>query len=617
MYVVPEEMTKKVIKIGGRTMKKFLCVLFMGLLIVGSTGVFSKVKVGQEVLERFETQHPYPAEKGVVFEKSFYYPNAGYIAIHFSEFDLAKGDIVQISSPDGRFVYEYSEKGKKIRNRKENTEEFLSNFWATHIPGDELFLRLISKNNRTAGGFVIDKWVHGFEAGYIQALVEEDEFYAQIEAICGTDDKEWAKCYDGTEMYNKAKAVCRLLIGGSSACTGWLLGSEGHVITNNHCIENQNDASDTDYEFMAEGATCNTNCASWGACPGVVAASSGTLIQTDSSLDYSLILLPTNVTSTYGYLQFRNTLPIIDERIYIPQHPGAYGKQIAVESTHATDPSGYGEIYTTSATPCSGGPGDIGYYADTEGGSSGSPVIAYEDHFVVALHHCANCPNRGVPIPSIISDLGANLPNDAIGSTIPDTDPPVISGVNAVDITDTTARIVWTTDESSDSVVYYGLTTGYGNIESNPAMVTAHSVNLNGLIPNTPYHYKVESTDSSDNTGQSIDFIFSTLPETQDPEIFVYDISMQKFSWWIFYRAEGTITIKDTDNSVVPNATVYIQWSGKASGIDSGTTDPNGQITFNSGWYFLDGTFTITVTNVTHPTLQYNPALNNETSDSI
>jgi hypothetical protein len=593
-------------------MRKLLAlVLFVTLvsLFAASTPVFGKVKVGEHMMEQYETSHPYASKKGIVYEKEFHYPNAGYIAIHFSEFDLANGDYVQISSPDGQFVYTYKDKGKKVKRGQET----LSQFWATHIPGDTAIVRLYGKNNRTANGFVIDQWVRGYEKGYIEAVMAGLE-EAELEAICSSDDKEWAKCYYGTTIYDKSKAICRLLIGGSSACTGWLLGSEGHVMTNNHCISTQTDANNTDYEFMAEGATCTTSCSSWGACPGTVAATSGTLVQTDANLDYTLILLPTNITGTYGYLQLRDSLPTVGERIYIPQHPSAYGKMIAVNSD--VD-GGYAKVYSTDETPCAGGPGDIGYYADTEGGSSGSPVLAYDDHFVVALHHCANCPNRGVPIPSIISDLGANLPNDAIGSSTPDTTPPVISSVGATNVTDDTARIVWNTDESATSVVHYGTTTAYGSTETVTGFATAHTVNLTGLTPNTLYHYKVVSADASSNSAESSDGTFTTLQQQQDPDMYVYSITMSKDSWWIFYRANATITIRDTDGNPVSNATVYVSWSGKTSGSDSGTTNASGQVTFSTGYSLGNGTFTVTVTNVTHGTLQYNSALNNETSDSI
>jgi hypothetical protein len=595
-------------------MRKLFSLLFIVTLVLGfsSIDLSAKVTVGEHVFETVDTPHPYAPKKGIAFEKVFHYPEAGYIAIHFSNFDLARGDTLEITSPDGMHYYTYTEKGKKV---KDGTE-VISEFWATHIPGDTAVVRLYSKNKNGGWGFTIDQWVHGYERGYIDAVMAGLEEEAQFEAICSSDDKRWAKCYDGTEMYNKAKAVCRLLIGGSSACTGWLLGSEGHVMTNNHCISTQTDASNTDYEFMAEGSTCSTSCSSWGACPGTVEASSGTLIKTNSSLDYTLILLPTNITGTYGYLQLRDTLPTIGERIYIPQHPAAYGKQIAVDSD--VD-GGYGEVYTTSAAPCSGGPGDIGYYADTEGGSSGSPVLGYSDHFVVALHHCANCPNRGVPIPSIISDLGASIPNDAIGNAVPDTTPPVISGVGSTDITSSTARIYWNTDESATSVVHYGTTTSYGSTETVGGYATAHSVTLTGLTPNTLYHYKVVSADSSSNSSESGDFTFTTLEQSANPDIYVSNIAMQKSSsfFGLIWSASAAITIKDTDGNVVPNATVYISWSGKASGTNSGATNASGQVTFNSGSYWGNGTFTITVTNVTHATLTYNSALNVETSDSI
>jgi hypothetical protein len=201
-------------------------------------------------------------------------------------------------------------------------------------------------------------------------------------------------------------------------------------------------------------------------------------------------------------------------------------------------------------------------------------------------------------------------------ATTPDTTPPVITNVDS-DPSDTTATITWTTDESSDSEVQYGLTTSYGNSESSTSMVTAHSIELTGLTPETTYHYKVISTDASDNTAESGDYTFTTLAESQDPEIYVYNIAMAKSSWWILYRASATITIRDTDGNPVPNATVYTTWNGKWSGTRSGTTYSSGQVTLTTSWVWGNGTFTCTVTNVTHATLQYNSSLNVETSDFI
>lgn len=387
-----------------------LFVLTMTFItLVFSPALFSKVKVGEEVLEKFETPHPYKGIKGVVWEKQFHWPKAGYIAIHFSKFHLANDDYVSISSPDEKFSYRYKGKGKEVKRGVETV--FISEFWAAHIPGDSAIVRLYSQNSEEGWGFVIDKWSRGYEQEYIKALMEESDIPTDEEAICTLDDKEWAKCYAGTTMYEKSRAVCRLLINGTRTCTGWLLGSEGHVITNQHCIENQGDADNTDFEFMAEGATCSTDCSMGLSCPGTIVATASTLIKSDYDLDYALVLLPTNVTSTYGYLRFRKWLPTVGERIYVPQHPSAKGKQLAVNS----DTDGpYTKIYSIDEWPCRGGGGDIGYYADTEGASSGSPVIAYTDHQVVALHHCANCPNRGVRIPEIITHLDSDLPENAI-----------------------------------------------------------------------------------------------------------------------------------------------------------------------------------------------------------
>lgn len=96
------------------------------------------------------------------------------------------------------------------------------------------------------------------------------------------------------------------------------------------------------------------------------------------------------------------------------------------------------------------------------------------------------------------------------GAPPADSIPPVITNVQASSITGNSATITWTTDEPSNSVVDYGLTTGYGSTSSNASNVTSHSINLSGLAANTLYHYRVSSTDPSNNTTVDVDHSFQT-----------------------------------------------------------------------------------------------------------
>ena len=95
----------------------------------------------------------------------------------------------------------------------------------------------------------------------------------------------------------------------------------------------------------------------------------------------------------------------------------------------------------------------------------------------------------------------------------PDAEAPIIvEGPLAVDISDTEATIVWTTDEPADSGVSYNDGTHYG-IARDEAFVTDHVVRLMSLTPATVYHCTVSSTDPLGN-GPTLSkkFIFKTLP---------------------------------------------------------------------------------------------------------
>ena len=107
---------------------------------------------------------------------------------------------------------------------------------------------------------------------------------------------------------------------------------------------------------------------------------------------------------------------------------------------------------------------------------------------------------------------GTNVPRNA--NAVVDCGNPIITNVQSSLVTGNSARITWNTDENSNSTVNYGLTTPPGSTASNPALVTAHTVDLNGLTECSTYKYSVTSADavansSTDNNGGSY-YTFAT-----------------------------------------------------------------------------------------------------------
>lgn len=638
-----------------------LLVAFMmsatSLVVAGG----SVEKIGEESVMRRETPHPVPAAElqRIAWQDTFTYPKATYIAVHFSRFDLAPGEKVVVSTPDGRYAYEFEGLGKPRTG---------GIFWATHVPGETCVVTYYGNGGTPGFGYIVDKIAHGFPAPEAALTPESPE------VICGADNTQEAKCYQVSEpeIYNKSKSVIRLLVGGTGLCTAWLVGCEGHVMTNNHCIADQADADNVDYEIMAEGGSCATNCQTDGGCPGTILSSTALFVKTHVNLDYTLLKLPTNPTATYGYLKLRVGAGLHDERIYIPGHPAGFGKRISVTSDNLNDQSGFDELDDLNAPPCvSGSPfNDYSYFADTQPGSSGSPVIAYSDQRVVAIHHCSSpsgCPNVGVPMQLIIADLQSsnNLPacstqqlngtveldydayycNDLVsikvkddslvgtgtvnvtivsttetapetvaltetpaasgtflgmipmasppavpnngqlsaqngdtitvtyidaddgsgGMNITRTDTalvdcvaPIITNVNATNITGNTAVINWTTNEPANSVVHYGLTPPGGSMATSAALVGSHAITLTGLQGCTTYYYWVGSQDAAGNAAQNDNggsyYSFTTLANTNpsftstDTPVLIPDNN----------ATGGTSTINVPDNNTVVDVNVTV-----------------------------------------------------------
>ncbi|HBP00508.1 MAG: hypothetical protein UU48_C0003G0066 [Candidatus Uhrbacteria bacterium GW2011_GWF2_41_16] len=99
--------------------------------------------------------------------------------------------------------------------------------------------------------------------------------------------------------------------------------------------------------------------------------------------------------------------------------------------------------------------------------------------------------------------------SDLIFTTLDET-APTISNIEIVDLLETSARIIWKTNEKATSTVSYGKTELYGFIQSDSTLTTDHSILLTGLSAETSYHFSVQSMDASGNTSFSADQTFTT-----------------------------------------------------------------------------------------------------------
>ncbi|ETW03438.1 diphthamide biosynthesis protein 2 [Aphanomyces invadans] len=240
------------------------------------------------------------------------------------------------------------------------------------------------------------------------------------ESVCGTDESIEVACFNDINpihrfMYLRSGAIARLIIQRGQSlfgCTGWLIGTQGHLVTNNHCIQDAADAANTRIEFLAQATLCPDITTSSGmcdrqmACPGeIYSNATKEFVTTSVDLDYTLIRLDPSVVGRYGMLKLRAFASVVGEPVYSVTHPLAWGKRMQYKKN--------GSLAAVVAM----GKTELQYMLDTRKMSSGSPILSLQDHSVVALHHAGleNCPNFGVRSDIIVKDLRAKklLPDNS------------------------------------------------------------------------------------------------------------------------------------------------------------------------------------------------------------
>jgi peroxiredoxin len=127
-----------------------------------------------------------------------------------------------------------------------------------------------------------------------------------------------------------------------------------------------------------------------------------------------------------------------------------------------------------------------------------------------------NSENKTTTVSTDISsaaDTGVSTPSNTPVST--DIQPPQITNIAYV-ATDYSVTISWETDEKASSFIKYGtdLSLAFPSTDV-PQLTLDHSIYVNGLTPNTRYHYKIFSTDAAGNAASTgDDRTFTTQPTT-------------------------------------------------------------------------------------------------------
>lgn len=314
-------------------------------------------------------------------------PGATFLRLHFSSVYIPDGAWVELANASGEVLHRFD------ANDVGSPED---GYYANSIEGDAITMTMRHEGNRYgAFSMIIDRVDVGFAP--ITGL-----------AIIGSDQRERPACVQATDatMYRRSQAVARVY-GFGYVATAWRVSAENRMLTNHHVIGNHQNPADFEFWFGYEHAACG----------GSDATTQGTKVRGgqrlvgDAGRDFQLFTLnnaefSSGKVAKYGYLGLDVTPLAVGQRIYIPQHGGGRPKQIA-----RVDDSQRACSIASIA-------GNMRRYAcDTEGGSSGSPVIDRQNHRARVLHNSAiGSSNQGNAIEVIWPTIWPYFANGQVPS---------------------------------------------------------------------------------------------------------------------------------------------------------------------------------------------------------
>ncbi len=291
------------------------------------------------------------------------------LRLHFDNFDLPAGAELYLFNEAGAVA------GPYIKSGPLGTGEF----WSHMVRGDVVYLQL-----RQSGRGQPDK-VHGrmfnlVDVGHVATGFGADRVSTAAKAFCSFNEVCIfnAECGSGGAVADAKYAVAHMIYVKRPyiyICSGGLLNNTSgdqtpYFLTANHCISRDREAGTLEAYFQW-WISCNDSCPEQWADPvGVPSTLGSSVVATNKTGDYTLLLLNQAAPGGSAFLGWNET-PIAftdNAMLYRISHPSGAPQAY---STHQVD---------TDAGVCSSWPrGSWIYsrdtYGATEGGSSGSPVV--------------------------------------------------------------------------------------------------------------------------------------------------------------------------------------------------------------------------------------------------
>ncbi len=247
-------------------------------------------------------------------------------------------------------------------------------------------------------------------SGFIEPMSDKVK---NSKRIIGEANFEKIRNLDGIKkIYDTSRRVAFLKLNPEGAsCTGSLVGPD-LILTNAHCVMDLQTKEKYDVtkikinmEYLQANQRENFQAR-------VIMA-----LKVNPDLDYALLKLDKKIGKHYGWLELANKTPT-SGNVMVIQHP--YGREKEISRVDS-------QIVQSNTVV-------LHYYADTEPGSSGSPVFSENGRKLIALHHAGQCFeenytstggctkfdfNEGVVIGVIKNQIKQFLPGCAIDGDFP------------------------------------------------------------------------------------------------------------------------------------------------------------------------------------------------------